>query len=146
MARIYCTGFSNGAAMTYRLAAELTHRLAAIAPIAGNLLEIAFTWNPIHPIPVLEMHGTADATVPYYDGPDELWSVEESLNFWIQNNNCSLPADTILLPDINTGDNSTVEKISWTNCSDNSSVIHYKIINGGHTWPGGSVQPGRWIM
>jgi polyhydroxybutyrate depolymerase len=142
MARIYCTGYSMGAAMTNRLAAELTHRLAAVAPIAGgNLGDFAFTWNPIRPIPMLHMHGTADQSLLYNGGTDnggsDYWSVEESLNFWIQNNNCSLPADTILLPDINTGDNSTVVKISWTNCSNNSSVIHYKIINGGHTWPGG---------
>ena len=143
MARIYCTGFSNGAAMTYRLAAELTHRFAAVAPIANTLLDdIAFTWNPIHPIPVLQMHGTADAGISYYGGTDGHWSVEESLNFWIQNNNCSLPADTIFLPDINTGDNSTVVKISWTNCSNNSSVIHYKIINGIHGWPGGALNQG----
>ena len=79
MARIYCTGFSNGATMTYRLAAELTHRLAAVAPIAATLLDdIAFTWNPIGPIPLLQMHGTADAGVSYYGNRDGHWSVEES--------------------------------------------------------------------
>ena len=33
--RVFVTGFSNGASMTFRLGAELSHRLAAIAPVAG---------------------------------------------------------------------------------------------------------------
>src|SRR5262249_17835389 len=32
-ARVYVTGFSNGAGMTFRLATELSHRIAAIAPV-----------------------------------------------------------------------------------------------------------------
>jgi polyhydroxybutyrate depolymerase len=131
MARIYCTGFSNGAEMTHRLAAELGHRFAAVAPISGGLSDIAANWNPIGPLPILHTHGTEED----WSGFDQ-WSVAETLNFWIQNNNCSLPADTVLLPDIDPTDNCTVEKISWTNCSNNSSIIHYKIINGGHQWPG----------
>ena len=34
-ARVYATGLSNGAMMSYRLAAELSDRIAAIAPVAG---------------------------------------------------------------------------------------------------------------
>src|SRR5438093_13438402 len=34
--RVYVTGFSNGAGMVFRLAAERTDRLAAIAPVAGH--------------------------------------------------------------------------------------------------------------
>jgi polyhydroxybutyrate depolymerase len=33
--RIFVTGFSNGASMTFRIGAELSHRVAAIAPVAG---------------------------------------------------------------------------------------------------------------
>ena len=29
-----------------------------------------------------------------------------------------------------------VDKISYTNCTNNSDVIYYKVIDGGHTWPG----------
>ena len=72
------------------------------------------------------------------------WSVKETLNFWIQNNDCSLVADTVSLPNINIGDNCTVEKISFTNCITNTSIIQYKIINGGHHWPGGNVAFEFW--
>jgi polyhydroxybutyrate depolymerase len=138
MARIYCVGLSNGAMMTYRLAAELGHRFAAVATVAGLTHDIAANWNPIRPLPILHIHGTADLFVWYNGGPTGLdnWSVEETLNYWIQNNNCSLAADTVSLPDLDPTDNSTVEKVSFTNCSDSSSIIHYKIINGGHHWPG----------
>ncbi|MBI3778439.1 MAG: hypothetical protein HY274_05955 [Gammaproteobacteria bacterium] len=34
--RIYATGFSNGASMTFRVGRELATRLAAIAPVAGS--------------------------------------------------------------------------------------------------------------
>ena len=33
--RVYATGMSNGAIMAYRLASELSDRIAAIAPVAG---------------------------------------------------------------------------------------------------------------
>ncbi len=33
--RVYATGISNGAMMCYRLACELSDRIAAIAPVAG---------------------------------------------------------------------------------------------------------------
>ena len=35
--RIYATGMSNGAMMCYRLAAELSDRIAAIAPVSGTM-------------------------------------------------------------------------------------------------------------
>src|SRR6202035_2271000 len=35
--RVYACGMSNGAMMCYRLAAELSDRIAAIAPVAGTI-------------------------------------------------------------------------------------------------------------
>ena len=35
--RVFATGMSNGAMMCYRLAAELSQRIAAIAPVAGTM-------------------------------------------------------------------------------------------------------------
>ncbi len=145
MARIYCTGISNGAQMTQRIAAELGYRFAAVAPVAGTLPDRAVNWNPIYPLPILYIHGTKDPYALYNGGSNwDYWSVEKTLNFWIQNNNCSLTAESILLPDIDTLDNSTVEKISYKDCSNNSDIIHYKIINGGHQWPGANASFVYW--
>ena len=35
--RVYATGMSNGGMMCYRLAAELSDRIAAIAPVSGTI-------------------------------------------------------------------------------------------------------------
>src|SRR4029077_10187735 len=61
--RVYATGISNGAMMCYRLAAELSERIAAIAPVAGTLALEKF--QPKCPMPVLHIHGTIDRLVPY---------------------------------------------------------------------------------
>src|SRR5262245_3853235 len=57
--RIYATGFSNGAAFCYRLAAERPDVVAAIAPVAGYLPQLVRS-APVAPIPLLHVHGTAD--------------------------------------------------------------------------------------
>jgi polyhydroxybutyrate depolymerase len=65
--RVYATGMSTGGMMAYRLAAELSDRIAAIAPVGGTLA--LAKCSPKRPVPVLHFHGTADRFVPF-DGPD----------------------------------------------------------------------------
>ncbi len=139
MSKVYCTGGSAGGFLTYRLLGELGHRFAAVAPVIGQFFSNATNWKPTQFTPLLIINGTMDQIVPYFrDATGSGWSVEKTINYLVQYNNCSLQADTLLLPDNDTTDNSTIEKISWTNCSDNISIIHYKVIGGGHTWPGGN--------
>ena len=134
--KVYVCGFSNGGFMSYRLACELGHRFAAIASVAGVIsMNQAANCEPSNTMPVLHIHGTEDAVVPINGGATGWHSVDETLSFWIDYNNC-MEVDTITLPDIDPTDGCTVEKISYTNCTDNSNVIYYKVINGGHTWPG----------
>lgn len=65
--RVYATGFSNGAMMTYRLACE-TDRFAAIAPVAGSVMTTCGTPAPAS---VLHVHGREDTSVPFgeHEGP-----------------------------------------------------------------------------
>jgi polyhydroxybutyrate depolymerase len=67
--RRYVTGFSNGAAMTFRLGADLADRFAAIAPVAG-LCPLPDP-RPARPVPTLFLVGTADPLVPLYGGEVE---------------------------------------------------------------------------
>ena len=64
--RVFATGFSNGAGMTFRLAAERADLLAAIAPVAG------YCWvlepKPTRPVPTLLVVGDADPIVPLAGG------------------------------------------------------------------------------
>jgi polyhydroxybutyrate depolymerase len=61
-ARIYSTGFSNGAGFTYLLWAERPALFAAFAPVAGRLRPSV---QPREPKPVFHVAGTADETVPF---------------------------------------------------------------------------------
>lgn len=133
--KIYACGYSNGGFMSYKLACQLSNRIAAIASVCGVISTSTLAnCEPANTIPVLQIHGTADAVVPI-NGTNGWHSVDETLNNWIDLNNCS-EVDTISLPDIDPSDGCTVEKISYTNCTDNKDVFYYKVINGGHTWPG----------
>ena len=90
--RVYATGISNGGMMCYRLAAELSDRIAAIAPVSGTLsIDVAKLKRPV---PVIHFHGTADTFVPY-NGPNErtakllkFKSVEETIAIWAKLDGC----------------------------------------------------------
>src|SRR5439155_27285679 len=61
--RVYCTGLSNGAMMAYRLAAEMSERIAAVAAVAGTM--VCDECKPKRPVPILHFHGTKDSLVPF---------------------------------------------------------------------------------
>jgi len=134
LSRVYCCGFSLGGIMSFRMAGECGHRLAAIASVSGPLCGLADTWQPIRPMPVLYMHGTRDNHIPY-TGQGDRWSAQNTINYWLENNQCTAQADTFSFPNIVPGDGCTIQKISYTSCSGESEVIHYKGINMGHSWP-----------
>jgi len=58
------------------------------------------------------------------------------LNFWIKANQCSSEFVTSNLEDKDPIDGSTVQHITFQNCKSNSTVELYKIVDGGHRWPG----------
>ena len=150
--RIYVTGISGGAMMTYRLGAELSDRIAAIAPISGVIGGIAYAHEPddsispyviskpANPIPVIAFNGLHDTAVPYEGGwkqvfkwnSNDLWvytiSVNESISFWIDSNSCD-PDPQII--------KSENERIITKNyiCNDSKSdVVLVTYIDGGHEW------------
>jgi len=61
--RIYSTGHSGGAMMSYRLAAELSQRIAAIGPVSGQMTDEYC--DPKLPVPIIHFHGLADTICPY---------------------------------------------------------------------------------
>lgn len=136
LSRVYSTGMSNGGFMSYTLACTLGNRIAAIASVTGTLTALqAATCAPYRPIPVLEIHGTADETVPY-DGSAEFLGIDSLIGYWNGVNNCSDMPLVTPIPNNNASDGSTVERFDYGNCSDNTKVILYKVYGGGHTWPG----------
>lgn len=64
--RVFVSGFSNGASMTFRYAAERADRVAAIAPVAGHCR--VMNPAPVRPVPTLFVIGSADPLVPLRGG------------------------------------------------------------------------------
>jgi polyhydroxybutyrate depolymerase len=64
-ARVGVTGFSNGAAMAFRYAAERAGRVAAVAPVAGHC---NVEPRPSRPVPTLYLTGRDDPLVPLAGG------------------------------------------------------------------------------
>lgn len=92
---VYLTGFSNGAGMTFRYAAERAGRLAAIAPVAG------YCWvphpRPLRPVPTLFIVGASDPLIPLQAGSVRLpWGnrtverpgIWDTLRRWADANHC----------------------------------------------------------
>lgn len=141
--RVYATGISNGAFMSYRLACELSDKLAAIAPVAGEMpANLPSLCSPSRPISVLIINNTYDRLVPWNGGPiaggrGTGLSVAESVKFWVIHNNCS-PSPTITeLPDTDPQDGTRVQRAVYGQGKDGTEVVLYAIEGGGHTWPGG---------
>ncbi|MDZ4747168.1 MAG: T9SS type A sorting domain-containing protein [Saprospiraceae bacterium] len=134
--RIYSTGMSNGGFMSYHLACEMSERIAAIASVTGTMnVNQPATCSPGHPMPVMEIHGTADETVPY-NGNFLFGTTPAAIAYWVNYNDCeSTPAITSI-PDTDIGDGCTAEHQVYAGGNNGSTVEHYKIINGEHTWPG----------
>lgn len=136
--RIYSTGMSNGGFMSYDLACFLSSRFAAIASVTGGMTALRKpACNPNHPVPVMQIHGTADAVVPY-TGVTGFGSihVDSLVKFWRVFNHCNATPVFTALPNINTADNCTAEHYVYSGGQNGSTVEFYKIIGGGHTWPG----------
>jgi polyhydroxybutyrate depolymerase len=133
--RVYSCGMSNGGFMSFRLACDLESRIAAVASVTGTMTSLqANNCNLARPVPVLQIHGTADATVPYLGATGWL-SVDSVCSFWRQQNGCISPTLVDSMPDL-VNEGSTVVRYWNTECADSTEVLHFKVENGGHTWPG----------
>lgn len=62
--RLFIGGFSNGAMMAQRTACEASELFAAVALLGGRL-EPGFECTPTRRIPLLQINGGADTTVPH---------------------------------------------------------------------------------
>lgn len=139
--RIYTTGLSNGGILSYRLAFEMSHRIAAIAAIIANLPANDVCSGAVNPIPVLIMNGTADTLIPWEGGQSSIegigkfLSVDETVDFWVNFNNCDSIPESFNLPDGPFEDNSTVSCDIYDNGIQNTEVFLYRIDGGGHVEP-----------
>jgi polyhydroxybutyrate depolymerase len=134
--RVYSTGLSNGGFMSNDLACFLSSRITAIASVAAGMSSVHKSYcNPLHPTPVMEIHGTADATVPY-NGATGMLHVDSVIKYWSQYNSCTQAPLITPVPNTSSTDGCTADNYLYANGTNGSTVELYKVTNGGHSWPG----------
>ena len=134
--RVYLVGISAGGFMAYRLACDLANRIAAVASVAGSMW-----WDdcqPARPIPILEMHGTSDANVPYDGGGSTYHGqamppVMTVIHRWVAYDGCT-GAPVPSLAGITTTS-------LWNRCGGGSVVRLDTVVGGNHTWFGSTFDP-----
>ena len=133
--KVYATGHSNGGMMSYRLACELSNKIAAIAP-NGSSMVVTQPCNPSRAVPVLHMHSKLDQNVVHTGGYGNGISVvycpplDSVLNVWSLKNNCTTTGEVVV-------SNSNYTQKRWRNCTNNVTIDYYLTNDGGHGWPGG---------
>ena len=141
--RVYATGFSNGASLVFRLAAEMAGVLAAVAPVAGHL------WlpdpRPARPVPLFLISGAVDPLNPLAGGQVETpWGrsehhppIVDSARRWAQATGCVPdPREEPEAPGLTT--------LRWR--GPGGGDVRFTIVTGlGHAWPGGRRLLPEWI-
>jgi|SRR5580704_5366460 polyhydroxybutyrate depolymerase len=140
LGRVYATGLSNGAYMSYRLACEASDLFVAVAPSAGAIGTAAIgggtqttsdlaTCAPTNKVSVLDIHGTSDPLISYSLQAPSLAIVQAS-------NGCSTTTMPATVPP--SGGDTTC--VSFTGCPTcpNVEVTGCSIMGGGHCWFGSS--------
>ncbi|MBN1556703.1 MAG: hypothetical protein JW951_00995, partial [Lentisphaerae bacterium] len=135
--RVYATGYSMGGILCYRLACELSDRIAAIAPVAATLQNPENTCRSDRPVPIMHFHGMRDDHCLFEGGVGENArdkmdrpSVREGIERFIRING---------VPDTPTatGKIGAAEYIRYGAEGGPGTIVLWKIGDGGHTWPGG---------
>ena len=134
--RVYCTGFSNGASMTFSAGVQLSDRFAAVAPISGHL------WladpQPTFPRPMFFLTGDADPLNPLAGGearnpfggpPQQKPPIQKSIDAWVTLLGLD-PAKPAIIRD-----DARVRAIRYGDAHARE-VVFYIVKGLGHEWPG----------
>ncbi len=151
-ARVFATGLSNGGFFAVRLACELTDKIAAVAVVSATMPEaLSHSCKPSRPISMLFMLGTQDKFVPINGGTvagdrSRVLSLDAAAQFWIAQDHISAKGQQQQMPNTNRRDRTQAQRTIYRDDKSKAEVIVYKIVGGGHTWPGGSQYLPRWLI
>lgn len=141
--RIYANGLSNGGRMVFGLSCTLADRLAAVGTVAAAQ-DTPLSWCArARPVPLINVHGTADPLVPYEGGrklvsPRPFTAVSTWTANWARRNQCApVPVASAVAED--------VTRLEYTACAADAAVVLYSVRGGGHAWPGGKPFP-AWLV
>lgn len=138
--RVYVAGMSNGSMLSNRLACEASDLIAGAALVSGTIQVKSCT--PARHIPILIIHGTADATVPYAGGKGggaatnaTFVPVETAFEQWGKQNGCTGAISTTPVAGVGANGAHTVDILSFASCV--QQTLLYRINGGEHEWSGG---------
>jgi polyhydroxybutyrate depolymerase len=140
--RVYATGFSNGAGMTFQLARAAPGRFAAVAPVAGS--DFAEQVMPLaEPPSLLYITGTADPLNPLAGGDVFLFGtfigtkppVDTLIAGWLDRLGCPGEAQII------DAGAPSVDAVRFSPCADGVRLERWLLDGHGHHWPGGQLAP-----
>jgi polyhydroxybutyrate depolymerase len=145
---VFCTGISRGGIFSLYLAWQLSSRIQAIAPVCASIPRNIFEgYHFSHPIPVMLINGTGDPLIDYNGGPGKLNTrnagsdqadmlpTEELVKKLLDINHCNPTATIKAIPDSDPEDGCQATEYDYV--GPHSKIAFIKIINGGHSWPGG---------
>lgn len=158
--RLYAHGTSNGGNMVYRLAQESGGRFRAMAAVVAAMPEHNKCRAPEYPVSILIMNGVDDPILPYEGGAvgrrksdkrdrGSVLSTEQTVAYWVKRNGISDEPVVIDLPDVDTSDGSRIRLIRCAGGKNDTEVVLYEVLGGGHTEPSLSQHYGRlyrWIV
>jgi len=131
--RIYAAGLSNGGMMCYLIASELSELFAAVAPVAGAMFDTTSS-NPKSEVSMIIFNSADDLHVPYNGGVGEeslvdvdYLPVETTVNLWANKYNAFLMSKS---------ESAAFIKTNYKN-NNGTEIVLYKMLSGGHSWPGG---------
>jgi len=144
--KIFTTGMSNGAMMSFTLACKASDIIKAAAPVAGAMPKnLAKICKPLNSVSILMINGYQDKLV-HWEGGDvtgplgrkkfgKTLSVEDSFNFWFKANTCKKKSGNF--KSLNKTKDDTQVEIREYKCGKGVKISLYGIKGGGHTWPQG---------
>jgi polyhydroxybutyrate depolymerase len=138
----FASGMSNGAEMSIVLGLLAPETFRAVAAICGCVMnKTRDRMTTVPTVPALFLNGDADDTTFWHGDMEDKagWGpylpVSGMLDLFTAGDP-GLVRQTADLPDINKTDGSRVQATTWSNAATGRQVVFYKVIGGGHDWPG----------
>ncbi len=151
-ANTFATGMSNGGDMCYLLAYQGQDVFSALAPVSGITLAWVYEkYDAPKPIPIYEIHGTADKTSRWAgdmanrDGWGAYLPLDLSIGYWVARDRCT----AIEKPDTIAGKNSAnghyIVRHRYTGGTGGCQVWLDEVVGARHSWHSKDMDTGEAI-
>jgi polyhydroxybutyrate depolymerase len=146
---IFVTGFSNGASMTFRVGAELSQRITAIAPVSGTCWMERLESGKA--VPLCYITGAADSLNPLdggypklaFGGKDQGGAEKPAVQTFIDRWSSALGCAAIPVLDETV---SGVRRRQYGSDRQRAEVVFLAVEGLGHHWPGGERQVAEFLV